>query len=207
MAIKLDSSGPIFYGSERVGRHGKRFRLLKFRTMRVGADQTGQVISTSDDPRQTRLGKFLRHWKLDELPNFVNVLKGDMSIVGPRPEAAKYVALYSPEEMRVLAVRPGITDSAVSSEYRDEQHILDRVEDPEEYYQQVILKDYLAMNLKYVDARPSLCAIWRSSRRPFARCCSAMPRRSTPRRTTCQPTKVGPGDPNARRSLSGPRGR
>ena len=156
MAIKLDSSGPIFYGSERVGRHGKRFRLLKFRTMRVGADQTGQVISTSDDPRQTRLGKFLRHWKLDELPNFVNVLKGEMSIVGPRPEAAKYVALYSPEEMRVLAMRPGITDSAVSSEYRDEQHILDGVEDPEEYYQQVILKDYLAMNLKYVDARPSL---------------------------------------------------
>jgi lipopolysaccharide/colanic/teichoic acid biosynthesis glycosyltransferase len=156
VAIKLDSRGPIFYKSERVGRNGRRFFLFKFRSMRIGADKTGQVISTQADPRQTRIGRFIRNWKLDELPNFLNVLRGEMSIVGPRPEAPKYVLLFSDVERRVLSVRPGITDLAVSSKYRDEQGILGRVDDPEAYYRNVILKDYLALNLKYVETPPSL---------------------------------------------------
>lgn len=155
-AIKIDSRGPILYKSERVGRNGRRFFLFKFRSMRTGADRTGQVISTDADPRQTRVGRFIRNWKLDELPNFINVLKGEMSIVGPRPEAPIYVQLFSDLEKRVLTVRPGITDLAVSSKYRDEQGILGGVENPEEYYRAVILKDYLALNLKYVDTPPSL---------------------------------------------------
>lgn len=155
-AIKIDSRGPIFYKSDRVGRNGKRFFLYKFRSMRVGADKTGQVISTDRDARQTRVGRFIRNWKIDELPNFLNVLKGEMSIVGPRPEAQKYVAGFNENEKRVLSVRPGITDLAVSSKYRDEQGILGRVDDPEEFYRNVILKDYLALNLKYVDTPPSL---------------------------------------------------
>ena len=157
-AIKIDSRGPIFYKSERVGRNGKRFFLYKFRSMRVGADKTGQVISTDRDSRQTRIGRILRDWKIDELSNFLNVLRGEMSIVGPRPEAQKYVAGFSENEKRVLSVRPGITDLAVSSKYRDEQGILGRVDDPEEFYRNVILKDYLALNLKYVDTPPSLAS-------------------------------------------------
>ncbi len=156
IAIKVDSRGPVFYKSERVGRNGRRFFLYKFRSMRIGADKTGQVISTDNDPRQTCVGHFIRDWKIDELPNFLNVLKGEMSIVGPRPEAQKYVAGFSENEKRVLSVRPGITDLAVSSKYRDEQGILGRVDDPEEFYRNVILKDYLALNLKYVETPPSL---------------------------------------------------
>jgi lipopolysaccharide/colanic/teichoic acid biosynthesis glycosyltransferase len=156
LAVKIDSPGPVFYKSERVGRNGRRFFLYKFRSMRVGADKTGQVISTDADPRQTRVGRFLRSWKIDELPNFLNVLKGEMSIVGPRPEAPQYVAFFTDLEKRVLNVRPGITDLAVSSKYRDEQGILGRVDDPEEFYRNVILKDYLALNLKYVESSPSL---------------------------------------------------
>lgn len=156
IAVKIDSRGPIFYRSERVGRNGRRFFLFKFRSMRTGADKNGQVISTNADPRQTRVGRFLRDWKLDELPNFLNVLNGDMSIVGPRPESPQYVLLFSDLEKRVLSVRPGITDLAVSSKYRDEQGILGSVDNPEEYYRTVILKDYLALNLKYVETPPSL---------------------------------------------------
>ena len=156
LAVKLGSRGPIFYKSERVGRNGVHFWLYKFRSMRVDADKNGQVISAAGDPRQTWVGRLLRHWKIDELPNFLNVLKGDMSVVGPRPEAPKYVASFSDDEKRVLAVRPGITDMAVSSKYRDEQRILGQVDDPEEYYRTVILRDFLAMNLKYVDEPPSL---------------------------------------------------
>lgn len=198
-AIRIDSRGPIFYRSERVGRHGRRFYLFKFRSMHVGADKNGQMISTSGDARQTRVGRFLRNWKLDELPNFLNVLNGDMSIVGPRPEAPKYVALFTDAERRVLSVRPGITDLSVSSKYRDEQGILAQVDDPEEYYRTVILKDYLALNLRYVDAPPSLLrdfaiilrTLWSTVRRGHAP--APLPGHATPP-ASAKPNCLNPRD-------------
>ena len=147
--IPLDSQGPVFYRQTRVGRGGRDFRIFKFRTMRVGADKGSLVTIGGRDPRVTRVGAFLRRLKLDELPQLLNVLVGDMSLVGPRPEVRKYVDLYTPEQLHVLDVRPGMTDAA-SIKYRNESELLGQVEDPEDYYIHVILPDKLAINLDYV---------------------------------------------------------
>ncbi|MEG0808472.1 MAG: sugar transferase [Alistipes sp.] len=147
--IKFDSAGPIFYRQLRVGRGNCDFRLLKFRSMRVGSDKHGLITVGGRDSRITRSGYYIRKYKLDELPQLINVLLGDMSLVGPRPEVRKYVDLYTPEQMHVLDVRPGITDVA-SIKYRNENEILGRVKNPDTYYQQVIMPDKLRLNLQYL---------------------------------------------------------
>lgn len=147
--IKLDSRGPVFYRQVRVGRHNKDFGLFKFRSMVVGADRKGLITVGGRDPRVTRSGYFIRKYKLDELPQLINVLLGHMSLVGPRPEVRKYVDLYTPEQLHVLDVRPGITDLA-SIRYRNENELLARAEDPDRYYVDVIMQDKLRINLEYV---------------------------------------------------------
>lgn len=148
--IKLDSKGPVFFKQKRVGEYGKEFEILKYRTMVVDAEKLGKQITVGNDCRITKIGRFLRKYKLDELPQLFNVLKGDMSLVGPRPEVPKYVNLYNEDERAVLNVKPGITDFA-SIEYRDENEILGSVENPEEYYINIIMKHKLQLNLKYID--------------------------------------------------------
>lgn len=147
--IPLDSPGPVFYRQTRVGRGGRDFRIFKFRTMRAGADKGSLVTIGGRDPRVTRTGNVLRRLKLDELPQLINVLIGDMSLVGPRPEVRKYVDLYTPEQRHVLDVRPGMTDAA-SIKYRNESELLGQAEDPEDFYIHVIMPDKLAINLDYV---------------------------------------------------------
>lgn len=147
--IKLDSKGPILYKQQRVGRNNKDFTLYKFRSMRIGADRCGLITVGERDPRVTYSGYLIRKYKLDELPQLINVFLGDMSLVGPRPEVRKYVELYSKEQMNVLSVRPGITDMA-SVLYRNENELLGSVEDPEQYYREVIMKDKLNINLDYI---------------------------------------------------------
>lgn len=146
---KCDSQGPVFYRQIRVGRFGKDFKLFKFRSMRVGSDKKGLITVGGHDPRITRSGYFIRKYKLDELPQLINVFIGDMSLVGPRPEVRRYVDLYTPEQLHVLDVRPGITDLA-SIRYRNENEILGSVEDPDRYYIEVIMPDKLRINLDYV---------------------------------------------------------
>ncbi len=148
--IVVDSKGPVFYRQVRVGRNNKDFRLLKFRTMRTGADKSGLLTVGNDDNRITGVGKFLRKYKIDEFPQFVNILVGDMSIVGPRPEVRKYVDMYSERQMRVLSVRPGLTDYA-SIKYVDENALLSASGDPESTYVNKIMPDKLELNLKYID--------------------------------------------------------
>lgn len=152
--IKLDSAGPVFYRQIRVGRNNRDFRLFKFRSMRVGSDKHGLITVGGRDPRITRSGYFIRKYKLDELPQLINVFIGDMSLVGPRPEVRKYVDMYSPAQMQVLSVRPGVTDMA-SIRYRNENELLETVDDPDKYYVEVIMQDKLRINLEYV-ARHSL---------------------------------------------------
>ena len=147
--IKLDSKGPVFYKQVRVGRGNKDFYLYKFRSMRVGADKAGLITVGGRDPRVTRSGYYIRKYKLDEFPQLINVIKGDMSLVGPRPEVRKYVSMYTPEQMHVLDVRPGITDLA-SIRYRNENELLEKAEDPDKYYVEVIMQDKLRINLEYV---------------------------------------------------------
>ena len=147
--IKLDSPGPVFYRQVRVGRGNKDFRLFKFRSMRVGSDKKGLITVGGHDPRVTRSGYYIRKYKLDELPQLINVFIGDMSLVGPRPEVRKYVDLYTPEQLRVLDVRPGITDMA-SIRYRNENELLEQAADPEQYYRDVVMQDKLRINLEYV---------------------------------------------------------
>ena len=147
--IKLDSKGPVFYRQMRVGRHNKDFRIFKFRSMRVGADKGSLVTIGGRDPRVTRSGYYIRKFKIDELPQLINVFLGDMSLVGPRPEVRKYVDLYTQEQLHVLDVRPGITDLA-SIRYRNENEILETVANPEQYYIDVIMPDKLRINLEYV---------------------------------------------------------
>lgn len=147
--IKCDSAGPVFYRQVRVGRNNRDFRLYKFRSMRVGSDRKGLITIGGHDPRVTRSGYYIRRYKLDELPQLINVFVGDMSLVGPRPEVRKYVGLYTPEQMRVLVVRPGITDLA-SIRYRNENELLEQVDDPDRYYVDVIMQDKLRINLEYV---------------------------------------------------------
>ncbi len=147
--IKADSRGPVFYRQSRVGRCNRDFWLYKFRSMRVGADRAGLITVGGRDPRVTASGYCIRKYKLDELPQLINVLRGDMSIVGPRPEVRRYVDLYTPEQMHVLDVRPGITDLA-SIRYRNENELLARAEDPDRYYVEVVMQDKLRINLEYV---------------------------------------------------------
>lgn len=147
--IKLDSRGPVFYRQTRVGRYGRDFRIFKFRSMRVGSDKGRQITVGERDPRITRSGYFIRRYKIDELPQLINVFLGDMAIVGPRPEVRKYVDLYSEEQRKVFQVRPGITDLA-SIKYRNENELLSQVDDPDTYYIDVIMPDKLAINLEYI---------------------------------------------------------
>lgn len=150
--IKLDSKGTVLYKQERIGLYGKPFYLLKFRTMRANADKLGLLTVGQKDVRITRAGFFLRKYKLDELPQLFNVLKGEMSLVGPRPEVKKYVDMYSLEQKRVLSVKPGITDYA-SIYYKNENEILALASDPEQEYITRIMPHKVMMNLKYIESR------------------------------------------------------
>lgn len=145
----LDSRGGIFYRQVRVGKNNKDFFLLKFRTMQSGADKKGLLTVGSKDSRVTRVGYYLRKYKLDELPQLFNVLFGGMSLVGPRPEVRKYVDLYNQEQQQVLSVKPGITDYA-SIEYSNENEILAKAENPEQTYITEIMPHKLLLNLKYI---------------------------------------------------------
>jgi lipopolysaccharide/colanic/teichoic acid biosynthesis glycosyltransferase len=147
--IKLTSPGSVFYRQLRAGKDGRPFHIVKFRSMNTNASKTSPGITVGGDKRISRLGGFLRRHKIDELPQLWNVLRGEMSLVGPRPELPKYVENYSPEQRRVLCVRPGITDPA-SLAYRQEEEILSRCENPESAYRTVILPDKLAKSLKYI---------------------------------------------------------
>lgn len=147
--IKMDSSGPVFYRQVRVGLHNRDFRIFKFRSMRVGADKGSLVTIGGRDPRVTRSGYYIRKFKLDELPQLLNVFWGDMSLVGPRPEVRHYVDYWTSEQMHVLDVRPGITDPA-SIKFRNENELMERAEDPEKYYIEVIMQEKIKLYLEYV---------------------------------------------------------
>ena len=147
--IKLDSAGPVFYRGVRAGKGGNPFKMLKFRTMVINADKIGGPSTSDDDPRVTRVGQFLRKYKLDELPQLISVLKGDMSLVGPRPEVQYYVDMFTEKEKAILRVRPGITDWA-SLWNSDEGAILAGTEDPEQAYMELIRPTKLKLQLKYV---------------------------------------------------------
>ena len=163
--IRLDSSGPVFFRQERVGRGGRLFRIHKFRTMVIDAEKKGLQITIGEDTRVTRLGKWLRKYKLDELPQLIDVWLGHMSLVGPRPEVPVYIACY-PADIRevVLSVRPGITDLA-SIGYKDENVILGRATDPQKTYVEVVLPIKIKYYIKYVQTRTflgDLCIIFRT---------------------------------------------
>jgi lipopolysaccharide/colanic/teichoic acid biosynthesis glycosyltransferase len=150
LAICLESKGGAFYIQERIGLNGKPFGLYKFRSMRIGSDSEGLLTIGERDNRITRIGYFMRKTKMDELPQLLNVLKGDMSLVGPRPEVRKYTDLYTEEQRRVLSVRPGITDYA-SIEYVHENELLSQAEDPERMYIGKVMPDKIKLNMKYLD--------------------------------------------------------
>ena len=156
--VKLDSHGPIFYLQNRVGLKGKLFQLFKFRSMKIEADKLAPITIGQRDPRITTIGYFLRKFKIDELPQLINVLKGEMSLVGPRPEVEKFVKLYNPNQLRVLTVKPGITDYA-SIEFRNENRLLEGKPDPIEYYVTEIMPEKLRLNLKYIDSQSLLTDI------------------------------------------------
>ena len=147
--IKLDRDGPAIYAGRRVGLGGRDFRMYKFRTMVTNADRVGGPSTPDDDPRLTRTGRFLRRYKLDELPQLVNVLKGDMSFVGPRPQVPEEVAGYSPEERELLSVRPGITDWS-SLRFHNEGEILAGHSDPDKAYAELIRPEKMRLGLEYV---------------------------------------------------------
>ena len=149
LAIKLDDPGPVFYRQVRVGRGGAPFRIFKFRSMVQDADKKGLTITVGRDSRITRVGAFLRKTKLDELAQLLNVLRGEMSFVGPRPEVEEYVALYTPQQRQVLLVRPGITDYA-SIAYRNENELLAGAADPRRMYIEEIMPAKLELNMKYL---------------------------------------------------------
>ena len=147
--IMLDSKGAACYRQIRVGRNNRDFKLLKFRTMFVDSDKYGLLTVGEGDKRITRAGRFLRKYKLDEFPQLWNILKGQMSFIGPRPEVRKYVDLYTPEQLKVLEVRPGLTDYA-SMEFMEENKLLGESDDPEKTYREVVMPAKLALNLKYI---------------------------------------------------------
>jgi lipopolysaccharide/colanic/teichoic acid biosynthesis glycosyltransferase len=148
LLIKLDDRGPVFFRQVRVGYRGKPFRIWKFRSMVVNASKLGGALTVGRDPRITRVGYWLRKFKLDELPQLFNVFLGEMSFVGPRPEVAKYVALYTPEQRGVLELMPGITDLA-SIKYRNENEVLAKSPDPERTYIEEVMPEKIRINLEY----------------------------------------------------------
>ena len=148
--IVIDNPGPVFYRQLRVGKDGKDFGLLKFRSMRVGADKMSLITIGDRDPRVTCAGFYIRKFKIDELPQLWNVLIGEMSLVGPRPEVRRYVDLYTPEQRKVLSVRPGITDYA-SIEYIDENKLLALSDDPDKTYIEEIMPAKIALNMRYIN--------------------------------------------------------
>lgn len=147
--IKMDTSGNIFYKQKRVGKNGKEFFLYKFRTMRAGSDKV-DLLTYGNDSRITAFGQFLRRYKLDELPQLVNVMAGNMSLVGPRPEVKKYVDLYTPEQKKILSVRPGITDEA-SIRFYNENEILAAQSQPEQYYINHIMPEKIKLNQAFIE--------------------------------------------------------
>lgn len=148
--ILIDDSSPVFYLQERIGKNFKPFKIIKFRTMTQGSDKKGLLTVGNDDKRITKTGYFLRKNKLDELPQLFNVLKGDMSFVGPRPEVKKYVDLYNDEQKKILLVKPGITDYA-SMVFRNENEILAKSDNPENTYIENIMPEKIKLNNKYID--------------------------------------------------------
>jgi len=150
LAIVADSRGGVFYKQERIGKNRKPFNLLKFRSMSVGADKKGLLTVGSNDSRVTKAGLFIRKYKLDELPQLINILTGDMSFVGPRPEVQKYVDQYSAEQLKVLQVRPGLTDYA-SLEYFNENELLSKSPNPEATYIHEVMPAKLNLNFKYIE--------------------------------------------------------
>ena len=157
--VKFDSVGPIFYIQKRVGLNGKDFNLFKYRSMRVNADKLGLLTVGGRDPRITNSGFYIRKYKMDELPQLFNVLMGDMSLVGPRPEVRKYVDLYNQEQLKVLSVRPGITDEA-SIAFRNENEILALSKDSEQTYINEIMPEKIKLNQMFI-SNPSLSNYFR----------------------------------------------
>jgi lipopolysaccharide/colanic/teichoic acid biosynthesis glycosyltransferase len=147
--ILLESKGGVFYKQERIGKDGVPFKMFKFRSMRKDADKAGKLTVGMHDPRITRSGYFIRKYKLDEFPQFINVLKGDMSIVGPRPEVREYTDLYTEEQRKILSVKPGITDYA-SLEYFKENELLGQSADPHRTYIEEIMPAKIELNMKYI---------------------------------------------------------
>jgi lipopolysaccharide/colanic/teichoic acid biosynthesis glycosyltransferase len=163
LAIKLDSSGPALFRQVRVGRYGEPFWILKFRTMVVDAEKLAPNVSPTSDPRITRVGRFLRNWYFDEFPQLVNVLRGDMSLVGPRPETSRYVAMYSPEERHVLDIRPGLVGPSTLANM-DEGDVLALAEDPEAHYVARILHERVRLDLEYLNRQSlgyDVAILWR----------------------------------------------
>jgi lipopolysaccharide/colanic/teichoic acid biosynthesis glycosyltransferase len=152
LLIVVESKGGGFYMQDRVGKGGVDFKLYKFRSMRIGSDKKGLITIGGKDPRMTKIGFLIRIIKLDELPQLFNVIKGEMSLVGPRPEVRKYVDLYSQQQLNVLSIRPGITDYA-SIEYVNENEILGSAIDPEKTYIYEIMPDKIRLNMKYINNR------------------------------------------------------
>lgn len=150
LMVALESPGGVFYRQIRVGKNNRDFYLYKFRTMRVGSDKKGLLTVGERDNRITKVGYFLRKYKIDEFPQLINVLKGDMSIVGPRPEVRKYVDMYSPEQLKVLSVRPGLTDYA-SIKYVNENEVLAASDNPEQTYIDEVMPAKLELNLQYIE--------------------------------------------------------
>ena len=155
VAVKLDSRGPVFFNQERIGRLGRPFRIHKFRSMVAGAARLAANVSSTHDPRVTRVGRFLRRSFLDELPQLFNVLRGEMSLVGPRPETPEYVELYSEDERRVLSVKPGMTGPSQIA-YTNEAEMLADAADPEALYLETILHDRVRLDLEYVERAPTI---------------------------------------------------
>ncbi len=149
LLIKFDSPGPVFYLQERVGKDNVLFKLFKFRTMRVGSDKAAAITIGARDSRITQIGFWLRKFKLDELPQLINVWKGEMSLVGPRPELKKFVDLYTPDQLQVISVKPGITDYA-SIQFKNENELLEGKEDPIDFYIREIMPVKLDLNMKYI---------------------------------------------------------
>lgn len=156
--IKLESQGPIFFRQSRVGKNNKDFKIFKFRTMFIGSDKKGLLTVGNRDPRVTKVGYFLRKYKLDELPQLINVLLGNMSFVGPRPEVRHYVNFYSESDLKILSVKPGITDYA-SIHFRNEVELLRESENPEKFYIEHILPEKIALNNKYIEQNSLLIDI------------------------------------------------
>jgi lipopolysaccharide/colanic/teichoic acid biosynthesis glycosyltransferase len=171
-AIRIDDGGPVLFRQERVGHRGRPFRIWKFRTMVVGADRMGQPLTVGADRRVTRVGRWLRRYKLDELPQLVNVLRGEMRLVGPRPEVPCYVALYSPTERRVLDLVPGITDPASIRYARESDELPAAAVDAERAYVTRIMPDKIRLNLDYAaraTAWSDLSIVFSTVRRVVAR--------------------------------------